>query len=512
MLPADPSTLPNGKSVLDRTVPYNPRALLRGGGTLPLHRHDAFVVQFEGFESQVPRATNARHTLGGQWRATEGFAGYHAQEKLDGLFVLWTGARLITKAGQHVQRVPSSFTEWLPPGFPLVGELYLGNNTLELARTLVGTSSTKISPLWAHARLVAFDVPGCNPPDQWPYDARYALLRHVVGAWNHRLLPRVNGNADLLPLQLIRRFAADRIPELFRAIVHGVPWDVRVEQGLQPFGVPETVAVHNGSTTPTRLAVNEKWLAADVNPFAADVAQDPASGEGCMLWQSSAPWASRGRNLRGMTTAILKYKPTVLTTAIVHDRPYHSHRTPYVRGSSDGNTFDEDRLPGYHVRLVWEAPFNLTPVTFKAWIPPRSPEDDVVAAFPPNTRTFVAFVAYGRQPEYARALGRRLSTQDARPLVCPSIGPPVASRCRSTCGACDATGRPAHRWTRCPCCPRWTTCRTRTGGGRGTCADRVAFVEKRPAGAPRSSRVTSGGHRRSSAAWRCVGCTGPTPP
>ena len=42
----------------------------------------------------VPRARNARHTLRGQWRATEGFAGdYTAQEKFDGIYVWWSGAR-----------------------------------------------------------------------------------------------------------------------------------------------------------------------------------------------------------------------------------------------------------------------------------------------------------------------------------------------------------------------------------------------------------------------------------
>ena len=51
---------------------------------------------------------------------------YRAQEKLNGVFVLWDGAALWTKAGHRIQ-LPDAFLRALPPAFPFVGELYLGN-------------------------------------------------------------------------------------------------------------------------------------------------------------------------------------------------------------------------------------------------------------------------------------------------------------------------------------------------------------------------------------------------
>ena len=143
----------------------------------------------------------------------EGFSGYVAQEKLDGVFTLWTGRRLVTKAGHAVHThlpavcvpimVPMGFSNLLPP-FPFVAELYLGTNTLTSAVRLVNAGPG--DPLWAHARLVAFDVPGCEPHKDWTYEARYALLRHVVAAWNSRFLSDERMDVHGLPLQVIASF------------------------------------------------------------------------------------------------------------------------------------------------------------------------------------------------------------------------------------------------------------------------------------------------------------------
>ena len=96
-------------------------------------------------------------------------------------------------------RIPLGFKAKLPP-FPFVAELYLGNNSLSMASTLVNHPESQAA-LWEHARLVAFDVPGCGP--EWTYDRRYDLLRHVVAAWSKCLLaaPGAFHSAHLLPLR-----------------------------------------------------------------------------------------------------------------------------------------------------------------------------------------------------------------------------------------------------------------------------------------------------------------------
>lgn len=137
-------------------------------------------------------ALNARSTVQGQCGTIDTFSEYMCQEKLDGVFVLWTGKSLFTKSGLPIQQ--AAFTRDLPY-YPVVGELYLGacfqpsvnafslyliciihpccgwkhaicNHTLGNATTLV-THQRSSNPLWAHARIVAFDIPGC--PSNWPY-------------------------------------------------------------------------------------------------------------------------------------------------------------------------------------------------------------------------------------------------------------------------------------------------------------------------------------------------------
>lgn len=83
-----------------------------------------FRVEFESLKNHIPRALAARDTVPGSWASTDGFAGYVAQEKLDGVFVLWDGSRLYTKTGLPVPH--DRLRDWLPP-FPFVGELCTGS-------------------------------------------------------------------------------------------------------------------------------------------------------------------------------------------------------------------------------------------------------------------------------------------------------------------------------------------------------------------------------------------------
>lgn len=382
---------------------------------------DRWKVAYESVEIHLPRAVNARHTLRGRWRVDDGFgADYVVGEKLDGVWVCWTGARLISKSGRTV--AAPNFTRWLPP-FPVVGELYCGTNTLSMATALVEhPNGPQARHYWAHARLVAFDIPGC--PSDWPYRTRYALLRHVVAAWAHRMIQAELGGVPphLLPLQLLRQFPAtpDRVRQLFCAVVHGHSWGARAAARHWAFGVPASQeVVLAGTTTRARLALNDDdsagWLAPQVNPFQQVALAARASGEGCMLWRQDGLWEARGRNSRG-TEAIVKYKPVMIIAPRVVEPPWHSHRTAFRIRERDAVAGIARRLPGYHLRVQWTTPFPPRETqVFVAWVPPAEHQGSVVRTFPVDRRTFVAFVAYnGARPQYARALGATLNDADAR--------------------------------------------------------------------------------------------------
>jgi hypothetical protein len=137
---------------------------------------DLFTVQYESLTNHVPRALNARHTTQAQWRATDGCPAQGGGGSASALDPgtrrrkSWTAAgccgrapgsgrprrgglaRIITKSGIPVPA--PSFTRFLPP-FPLVGELYLGNHTLQQCTELLRRPEN--NRLWAHAR------PGAAP-------------------------------------------------------------------------------------------------------------------------------------------------------------------------------------------------------------------------------------------------------------------------------------------------------------------------------------------------------------
>ena len=322
--------------------------------------------------------------------------------------------------------------EFLPPGFPLVGELFLGNGPHErdLAAAIAGNKLPQLQSLppgtreasrgliWNHARLVAFDVPGlagddANAGARWTYAARYELLRHVVGAWSRRLTVDSPGNAivhSALPLQLIRRYDMAHLGDFFREVVHGVPWEKRTFRG---FGIPQSRSVPL-STTERALRAYEShdWLPEDGDMVALFRPNVRASGEGLMLWRQDAPWQTNSVASGHRTKAILKYKPTILTTGVVFAPPEHTH---HRQDDPDRHTKpnDDDRLAGYQVRLRWwdNVRGNWTyvvPYVSSVLDPAR-----VMALYPLDQLVFFTFVMYEMKPLYLRALGPTLSHHDA---------------------------------------------------------------------------------------------------
>jgi hypothetical protein len=418
------------------------------GGPLPVC---AFEPGPRGLSYWIPRAMNVRDTVVQQLTEKVLSNNYHCQEKLNGVFVLWDGAHLWSKSGNPVDSDGARrFTQFLPPGFPLVGEMYLaqlcvwgsiyffvvsscrththtqlppgyGPHERSIASTLVknelpslqtlppGTRKESRDVMWSHARLVAFDVPGLisgTDNQQWTYGARYELLRHVVGAWSRKVTgdPENDRIAHTsYPLQLIRQYDMIYLPDMFREVVHGVPWEQRKFPG---FGIPRTKKVDDPSNKGKyvwRAYEAFHWLPEDGDAVTLFPPNVRASGEGLMLWRQDAPWQMAGRR----TQAILKYKPTVLTVGVVFASPEHTHHKDMKANDEEG------RLPGYQVRLRWWDNVKghwtyVVPYISAAFDPAR-----VMTMYPLDQPVFFTFLMYESKPLYPRAIGRSLPHRDA---------------------------------------------------------------------------------------------------
>ena len=373
-------------------------------------------------EERIPKAIHAHGTALQNLDATLVTAPYQLQEKFNGVYVLWDGDRLWTKSGREV-RMPVSFRGYLPPGFALVGELFAGygHQPFEAVKAIaqnkapagLATAEVRSFRAWQQTRVVAFDVPGCG---DLPYHVRYQLLCQVVGSWSERQV-RANRDPVALPLQVVRQYPADRLPDMFRDVVEGRPWSQR---RFVPFGVPR---VHAGAVAlPGHPAVRyHPHTPGDFLPvpfMCTDTAV--VSGEGLMLWDQGAPWTprgARGRLVHKHKPAILKYKPVVLTTGRVI-------REPYLPGHSAGDANDNDNdneddpsagAGGYHVMLKWWNPVGNAWTEVKAYASPNHDARRAAAAFPLHSQAFFTFVFFEQaKPKFMHALGRRLSQWQAR--------------------------------------------------------------------------------------------------
>jgi hypothetical protein len=358
----------------------------------------------------VPKAGTAREGFLDDRRRSA----FRAQEKLNGVWVLWDGHRLWTKAGNEV-RAPPGFLALLPPSVALLGELYLGgghdpfqyaselsrNTRPERHRLPEGSyAEAARGHIWQHARIVAFDAPGLG--EDVPYAERYNALVLLVGAWSARVR-NVVPHASLLPLQLIRQYPVDRLAEMFREVVEGTAWSERRFPG---FGVPAGAYDARGVYRPRAEA---PWILDAEHPLYGN-ADAAVSGEGLMLWDQTGRWVPRGAGSR-RTPYVLKYKPRCMTTGWVTRPPYHTHHQQ--PGADDAGGRD-DEFVGYRVELRWWDPITAQWAVIRPVVPPHLDARRVAALFPVDQRVFFAFVWYDRGPRFMHAVGPVLSHWDAQ--------------------------------------------------------------------------------------------------
>lgn len=376
-------------------------------------KRSTFDTLRRGLLWHVPKALGAHYQLVGMLPTGSISQGYRCQEKLNGAYVCWDGAQLWSKTGGQINP-PNSFVDYLPPGFPIVGELYVGNGHRErsFSATLasgklptvdtLGPAAVGVDPrvIWKHVRIVAFDVPGIV--EDWPYAARHHLLCAVIAAWSKKRNDRVlRESPEDLPLQVIIQYPMQALPELFLEIIHGVAFQNRKHP---PFGIPEF--------GDRRMLNTLKWNATR-NPFIRVDYGVP--GEGCMLWHQDERWHSRGRD--GPTSSILKFKPLFLSTATVGSEgvEHSQHRQLLKRKLNETDAaaanLDGD-LPGYHVQLHTHVSGELQ--TIKAFVSASYTIEGLRQKFRPGSRVFFVFFMFERLPMYPRAIGPVLSVDQAK--------------------------------------------------------------------------------------------------
>lgn len=325
----------------------------------------------------IPKARNANTTILASIGAETFVQNYVCQEKLNGAFVLWNGKELLTKSGNAVY-IPL-IQEFMIPGFAFVAELFFGYGQKERAMAATfaqnkkpqvsaylseAAAQTAVDLLWKHCRVVAFDVPILDK--NWPYERRYNLLCRMVAAWTtrrDRQLQTTQGkkSAPHFPLQVIRSYAIKFLGPMFEEVIVGTT----DKRQYPPFGIPK-----NGQED-TTYWTHDAW-----SGESAFVNTSMSCGEGLMLYDIKQLWMTRRLSSDRGTTAILKYKPIILTVGVVVREPEHTHHRML---SSDSET--DKRTPGYQVKVRWFDPVRGSIVVLTPYIPPTGNPASIVQRF-----------------------------------------------------------------------------------------------------------------------------------
>jgi len=98
--------------------------------------------------------------LAKKWMPAIDIKGWWLSEKLDGVRGCWTGTKMLSRSGKHIQ-APRWFTKNFPP-FPLDGELWTDRNSFSEIVSIVKTKGNE--KRWEKVRYYIFDVPIQNVP------------------------------------------------------------------------------------------------------------------------------------------------------------------------------------------------------------------------------------------------------------------------------------------------------------------------------------------------------------
>lgn len=103
-------------------------------------------------------------------------AGWLVSEKFDGVRAHWDGQHLRFRSGRPIA-APPAFTERLPPGQALDGELWLGRGRFDALSGAV-RKARPVQAEWNALRYLVFDLPGAPGP----FEQRARQLHRLVAA------------------------------------------------------------------------------------------------------------------------------------------------------------------------------------------------------------------------------------------------------------------------------------------------------------------------------------------
>jgi DNA ligase-1 len=133
------------------------------------------------------------------WDASCDLTGWLVSEKLDGVRALWTGSALLSRFGVRLL-APPSWTEGLPPGVTLDGELWAGRGRFDEASS-TARSAAAGDAAWAKLTFMVFDAPAASGGFEARLAAAAAALIHARSARIVAHAPARDNGAVLARLQ-----------------------------------------------------------------------------------------------------------------------------------------------------------------------------------------------------------------------------------------------------------------------------------------------------------------------
>lgn len=142
------------------------------------------------------------------WNENTNVTGYYMSEKLDGMRCIWDGEGNIFSRNGNLIHAPSFFTNALPTGTVLDGELFLGRGEFQQCMSIAKQSSPNVND-WKLLTLVVFDAPLVKGNFETRLQAaRDALLRAQVDTSIAKVLPHVKCRGKSHVLEELNRITS----------------------------------------------------------------------------------------------------------------------------------------------------------------------------------------------------------------------------------------------------------------------------------------------------------------
>jgi len=95
---------------------------------------------------------------GEDWNGIDDMTGWWMSEKMDGIRGYWNGEKLLSRHGKEIS-CPKWFTEKLPIGIKLDGELWMGRGKFNELMAILNSNESETSELWGkQIKYFLFDI------------------------------------------------------------------------------------------------------------------------------------------------------------------------------------------------------------------------------------------------------------------------------------------------------------------------------------------------------------------